>query len=154
MRPITLRIVRLAMSGALALIASTAHAKADCDASNLNRDQEIACAQQETAAKAARADKLYQALRRDVPDAQRDVLQKNLLVWTYKADTDCALQREAFNDWGKNPAPDAELEYENCKSSVRDQQVAFYEGLICPDTLETGGKANCGKLAAILKAVD
>ncbi|RAS27811.1 uncharacterized protein DUF1311 [Paraburkholderia bryophila] len=150
----TLRLAKLAILSGFAFFALGAQAKTDCDASNLNRDQQLACAQQQTAVKAAQADKLYQALRRDVPEAQRDTLQKNLLVWTYKVDTDCALQRDAFNDWGKNPAPDAEFQYEGCKAAVRDEQVSFYESLICPDSLETGDKASCGKLSAILRSSD
>ncbi|TKC86846.1 hypothetical protein FAZ69_19600 [Trinickia terrae] len=127
------------------------HASEDCSSDKLNREQELSCAHNEELQKAVLAERLYGSIRHGLSGPQQSLLEKNHLAWVNKRETDCALQRDAFNDWGKDSVPDADFQYQGCKNSVLDQQVLFYEGLICPDSLETGDKPDCENLQKVLR---
>lgn len=150
---ITMRIINPILSIFLLTIFTCARAESDCGSDSLNRDQELSCAHTEEIGKKLLAEHLYKSLRRDVPPIQQTALDKNHATWLNKLETDCALQRDAFNNWGKDSVPDADFQYQGCRTSVVGQQIAFYEGLICPDSMETGEKPDCDKLKLILKQV-
>lgn len=130
--------------------AITCRANADCGSDRLNRDQELICAHKEELDKSSLAERLYKKIRGELTGPQRDILDRNHINWITKRETDCTLQRDAFNGWGRDRIPDSDFQYQGCRNSVLDQQVLFYEGLICPDSMETGDKSDCDKLHAVL----
>jgi uncharacterized protein YecT (DUF1311 family) len=147
---ITMRVIDSLICGTLLLHALAGHAGEDCNSDKLNREQELSCAHIEELHKEALAEKLYDSIHHGLDGSQRTLLENNRSTWISKRETDCALQRDAFNDWGKDNVPDADFQYQGCKNGVLDQQVLFYEGLLCPDSLETGDKPDCEKLRGLL----
>lgn len=135
----------------MTLFAMHAYARVNCKSTRLTRQDELQCMHREEVVKAAMATRLYQSIRRQLSAKQRILFDKNRRVWSDKANTDCALVADAFNAWGRNYARDADFQYRGCRIKIANEQIAFYQSLLCPATLETGRRPDCTALKHALR---